>query len=217
MPVLRAMTKSPGRRARGEASIRAVQFSLAAPYACGARPRSTTGRPREENVTMLKSIAAVAAIGLLGVVSASAQTPAPAPAPPAPYGTSITLEAAKKAMAAAEAEATKNNWNVVIAIVDTGGHVMMVQRANNTQLASIRIAEGKARTAVEFRRPSKALEDAVAGGGAGLRLLTVEGLTALEGGVPIIADGKIIGGIGVSGVLSSQDAQIAKAGADAAK
>jgi glc operon protein GlcG len=161
---------------------------------------------------MLKIAATATAVALLTTVSAGAQAPAPAP-----YGASITLEAAKKAMAAAEAEATKNNWNVVITIVDAGGHVVMTQRANNTQYASIRIAEGKARTAVEFRRPTKALEDTVAAGGAGLRLLSVEGASLLEGGVPIVVDGKIVGGIGVSGVASKDDAAIAMAGAAAAK
>jgi glc operon protein GlcG len=161
---------------------------------------------------MLKIAALATAVALLTTVSAGAQAPAPAP-----YGASITLEAAKKAMAAAEAEATKNNWNVVITIVDAGGHIVMMQRANNTQYASIRISEGKARTAVEFRRPTKALEDTVAAGGAGLRLLSVEGASLLEGGVPIIVDGKIIGGIGVSGVASKDDAAIAAAGAAAAK
>jgi glc operon protein GlcG len=172
-------------------------------------------RPRMGgDMTMLKTVAAAAAISLLaGVVSASAQ----APAPPPPYGPSITLEAAKKAMAAAEAEATKNNWNVVITIVDAGGHVVMMQRANNTQYGSIRIAEGKARTAVEFRRPTKAMEDVIAGGGAGLRFLAIDAIMPLEGGVPIVVDGKIIGGIGVSGVASKDDAQIARAGAEAAK
>jgi glc operon protein GlcG len=162
---------------------------------------------------MLKIAALATAVALLTTVSAGAQ----APAPPPPYGPSISLEAAKKAMAAAEAEATKNNWNVVITIVDAGGHVVMTQRANNVQYASIRIAEGKARTAVEFRRPTKALEDTVAAGGAGLRLLSVEGASLLEGGVPIVVDGKIIGGIGVSGVASKDDAAIAMAGAAAAK
>ncbi len=126
------------------------------------------------------------------------------------------MDAARKAMAAAEEEATENNWNVAIAIVDSGGHLVMMHRLDGTQIASIRIAEGKARSALEFRRPTKALEDAVAGGGAGLRLLAVEGVTPLEGGVLIQAGGRIIGAIGVSGVLSSQDAQIARAGADAA-
>jgi uncharacterized protein GlcG (DUF336 family) len=138
-------------------------------------------------------------------------------APPStPYGAPISFEAAKKAMAAAAAEAMKNNWGVTIAIVDSGGNLVMLQRLDNAQLSSIRIAEAKARTAVEFRRPTKALEDAVAGGGVGLRVLSF-GACAAEGGVPIVADGKIIGAIGVSGVASHQDAQVAKAGADAIK
>jgi glc operon protein GlcG len=155
----------------------------------------------------------------LSISTAFAQTaPAPAPAPaaaPAPYGAPMTLETAKKAMAAAEAEAKKNNWGVVISIVDSAGQMLMLQRLDNTQYASIAIASGKATTAVNFRRPTKALEDAIAGGGAGLRLLRVDGVTPLEGGIPVIVDGKIVGGIGVSGVTSAQDAQVARAGADA--
>lgn len=119
-------------------------------------------------------------------------------------------------MAAAEAEAAKNNWPVAIAIVDTAGHLVLFQKQDNTQHASVRIAIGKARTALEFRRPTKALEDVVAGGGAGLRLLAVEDITPLEGGVLIVASGKIVGAIGVSGVTSQQDAQVARAGAEAA-
>ena len=139
------------------------------------------------------------------------------PAPPPPYGAPITFDQAQKAMAAAQAEAKKNNWNVVIAIVDSGGHLVSLQRLDNTQYGSIDVAKGKATTAVSFRRPTKALEDVITGGGAGLRILKLEGATPLEGGVPIVVDGKIIGGIGVSGVLSSQDAQIARAGADSLK
>jgi uncharacterized protein GlcG (DUF336 family) len=119
-------------------------------------------------------------------------------------------------MAAAEAEAVRNNWGVAIAIVDSGGNLVMLHRLDNAQLSATRIAEAKARTAVEFRRPTKALEDAVAGGGAGLRVLTF-GASVAEGGVPIIAGGTIVGGIGVSGVASHQDAQVAQAGADAIK
>ena len=138
-------------------------------------------------------------------------------APPSTrYGAPISIEAAKKAMAAAEAEATKNNWGVAIAIVDFGGNLVMLQRLDNAQLSAARIAEAKARTAVEFRRPTKALEDAVAGGGVGLRVLTF-GASVAEGGVPIASGGSIIGGIGVSGVASHQDAQVAQAGADALK
>jgi glc operon protein GlcG len=132
-----------------------------------------------------------------------------------PYGPPLTLDQAKKVMAAAERKAKQNNWNVVISIVDSGGHLVMLQRLDGTQLASIRIADGKARTAVEFRRPTKALEDVIASGGAGLRYFTVPGVNLMEGGVPIVIDGKIAGGIGVSGVDSEDDAQIAQAGADA--
>jgi uncharacterized protein GlcG (DUF336 family) len=136
-------------------------------------------------------------------------------APPStPYGVPITIDAARKAMAAAETEAIKNTWGVAIAIVDSGGHLVMLHRLDNAQLSATRIAEAKARTAVEFRRPTKALEDAVAGGGAGLRVLTF-GASVAEGGVPIVAGGRIVGGIGVSGVASHQDAQVAQAGADA--
>jgi glc operon protein GlcG len=157
------------------------------------------------------------ALAFVAVAASPLAAVAQAPAPPPPYGPPITFDQAQKAMAAAQAEAKKNNWNVVIAIVDSGGHLVSLQRLDNTQYASIDIAKGKATTAVNFRRPSKALEDAIAGGGAGLRLLRVDGLTPLEGGIPIVVDGKIIGGIGVSGVLSSQDAQTARAGADALK
>jgi len=138
-------------------------------------------------------------------------------APPStPYGAPIALAAAKQAMAAAEAEAAKNGWAVAIAIVDSGANLVMLHRLDNAQLASARIAEAKARTAAEFRRPTKVFEDAVAGGGIGLRVLTF-GASVAEGGVPIVSGGTIVGAIGVSGVQSHQDAQIAQAGADAVK
>ena len=128
--------------------------------------------------------------------------------PTTPYGEPISIAAAKKAT---------NKWGVSIAIVDSGGNLLMLHRLDNAQLASVRLAEAKARTAVEFRRPTKALEDAMAGGGVGLKYFTVRGVTLIEGGVPIVVDGKIVGGIGVSGVDSKDDAQIAQAGADALK
>ena len=138
-------------------------------------------------------------------------------APPnTPYGVPISLAAAKQAMAAAEAEAAKNGWAVAIAIVDSGANLVMAHRLDNAQLSSTRIAEAKARTAAEFRRPTKVFEDAVAGGGVGLRVLTF-GASVAEGGVPIASGGTIVGAIGVSGVQSHQDAQIAQAGADAVK
>jgi len=138
-------------------------------------------------------------------------------APPVtPYGAPISLADAKKAMAAAEAEAIKNGWGVAIAIVDSGANLVLLARLDNAQLSSTRIAEQKARTAAEFRRSTKVFEDAVAGGGIGLRVLTF-GASVAEGGVPIVAGGKVIGAIGVSGVQSHQDAQVAQAGADALK
>jgi glc operon protein GlcG len=136
--------------------------------------------------------------------------------PPA-YGLGISFDAAKKALAAAEAEAKKNNWPVAIAIVDSAGHLAAFSKIDNTQHASVEIAIGKATTANNLRRPTKALQDVIAQGGGGLRLLAVPGLMPLEGGVPIVVDGKIIGAIGVSGVTSEQDAQVAMAGAAAAK
>jgi len=136
--------------------------------------------------------------------------------PTTPYGAPISLAAAKVVMAAAEAEAARNHWGVAIAIVDSGANLVMLQRLDNAQLSAARIAEQKARTAAEFRRPTKVFEDAVAGGGIGLRVLTF-GASVAEGGVPIVADGKVVGAIGVSGVQSHQDAQVAQAGADAVK
>jgi len=134
-----------------------------------------------------------------------------------PYGMPITLDQAKKAMAAAEAEAKKNNWPVAIVILDSGGNMVMMQKLDNTQHGSVDIARGKASTAVNLRRPTKALQDAIAAGGENLRLLAVHGVYPLEGGIPLVVDGKIVGGIGVSGVLSGQDAQCAAAGQAAIK
>jgi uncharacterized protein GlcG (DUF336 family) len=142
---------------------------------------------------------------------------AQAPAPPPPYGPAITFDAAKKALAAAEAEAKKNNWPVAIAIVDSAGQLAAFSKMDNTQHASVEIAIGKAVSANNLKRPTKALQDGIAQGGANLRLLAVKGITPLEGGVPIVVDGKIIGAIGVSGVASNQDADVAMAGAAAAK
>ena len=166
---------------------------------------------------MARILSLAAAVLVFAATSASAQAPPPAaPPPPPPYGSPITLEQAKKAMAGAEAEAKKNNWPVVIVILDSGGHPVMLQRLDNAQWGSVDIAKEKARSAVALRRPTKALQDLIAQGGANLRLLNI-GFSVLEGGIPIVADGKIIGSIGVSGVTSQQDAQIAQAGIDALK
>jgi uncharacterized protein GlcG (DUF336 family) len=150
---------------------------------------------------------------VLGASMVSAQQPAAAPPPPPPpYGSPLSLEQAKKVMAGAEAEAKKNNWNVVMAILDSGGNVVMLQRMDGAQFGSIEVAKEKAYSAVAFRRPTKAFDDALAQGGVNLRILRLPGASPLEGGIPIVVDGKLIGAIGVSGVLSTQDAQIARAG-----
>jgi glc operon protein GlcG len=128
------------------------------------------------------------------------------------YGESISLEKAKKVVDAAEAFALKNQWTVVIAIVDTGGNLVLLEKIDNTQIGSIDIAIAKAKTANNFKRSTKVFEDAVAKGGVGLRVLNVPGILPLEGGEPILLDGKVIGGIGVSGMQSSQDQEVVKAG-----
>ena len=133
------------------------------------------------------------------------------------YGNNITLEQARRAIAAAEAEAKKNNWPVAIAVVDNAGMLVAFQRADNTQTGSIAVAVDKASSSAMYRRPTKAFQDAVAGGGAGLRSLNLRGASAVDGGFPLVVDGKIVGGIGVSGVTADQDGQVAKAGVDGLK
>jgi glc operon protein GlcG len=152
------------------------------------------------------------AITIALATSAMTQQAAPQQATP-PYGAPISLEQAKKVIAAAEAEAEKNKWFVAITVVDSAGFLVATHRLDNTQLGSISYAEDKARSAVLYRRPSKAFEDAVANGGIGLRVLGLRGATPYDGGVPIFVDGKIIGAVGVSGMLPAQDGQIANAAA----
>ena len=125
----------------------------------------------------------------------------------------LSLDDAKKMADAARAEAIKNGWRVVIAIVDDGGHTIYLERLDGTQKSSSIIAVEKARTAVLFQRPSKAFEDTVAGGR--LVVMTLPGVTTVEGGLPVVVDGAYIGAIGVSGAKSPEDSQVAKAGLDA--
>jgi glc operon protein GlcG len=165
----------------------------------------------------ITAVLLVLSLAGLAVVPAGAQAPVAPPPPQIAYGAPITLEQAKKIMAGAEAEAKKNNWSVVITVLDSGGHLVAMHRLDGTQLGSIEAAREKAYSAVLYRRPTKVFQDLVGQGGANLRLLRLAGASPLEGGIPIIADGKLIGGIGVSGMTSEQDAQIAKAGADALK
>lgn len=116
-------------------------------------------------------------------------------------------------MAAAERKATEQSWPMVIAIMDSTGHLVLFERMDQAQLGSVEVAVAKAETAVKFRRPTKVFEDAIAGGGIGVRLATMRQIIALEGGIPLIENGQIVGSIGVSGMLSSQDAEVARAGA----
>ncbi len=125
----------------------------------------------------------------------------------------LTLDVAKQISAAAEAEAAKNKWTVAIAIVDEGGHLIYLAKIDNTQYGSVDVAIQKAQTSAAFKRPTKVFEDAIAGGRNAI--IGLKGALPLEGGVPIMHDGKVIGAIGVSGVKSTEDGQVAKAGADA--
>ena len=121
----------------------------------------------------------------------------------------ITLEAAKTMMAAAEAEARKNGWNMAIAIVDAAGNTILFERLDDTQPGSIAVAQNKARTAANFKRPTKALEDLVTAGRT--VFLAIDGLLPLQGGVPVTIEGKVIGAVGVSGGTAAQDEQVALA------
>ncbi len=134
---------------------------------------------------------------------------------PNPYGPNINLANAKRAAAAAAAEAVKTKINVVIAVVDTGGNLVYVERFDVVQYGSVDVAIHKAKCSVAYKRPTKALENVI--GGGNLTYLTLDGVSAIEGGVPIIQDGKIIGAIGVSGGSSAQDGAVATAGAQEIK
>jgi uncharacterized protein GlcG (DUF336 family) len=155
---------------------------------------------------------AFAGVALAQQPGAPAQAPATASTASLPYGPPITLDQAKRVMAASELEAVKNGWVVAITILDSGGNTVMFHKFDNAQLSSETVSAGKARTALEFKHPSKALDDAIAAGGAGLRLLALKNITPIEGGILIVLDGRIIGAIGVSGALSAQDSQVATAG-----
>jgi uncharacterized protein GlcG (DUF336 family) len=152
------------------------------------------------------------AAGALALVTATASAQMPNP-----YGPGITADPAKKAAAAALAEAKKNGWNEAVAIVDTAGDLVYFEKLDGTQGASIDLAIDKARASARFKRPTKALQDALAAGGEGWRFLTLRGVVAAEGGVPILIDGKIVGAIGMSGGTGAQDGQCANAGVAALK
>ncbi|HLQ25499.1 MAG TPA: heme-binding protein [Acidiferrobacterales bacterium] len=168
---------------------------------------------------LLKSIAQAAVAAILAVFAwgAAAQTPAP-PAPgPIFYGAPISLDNAKKAAAVASAEARKNHWAMALAVTDPAGDLVYFEKIDGTQTASVNIAIAKSRSAAIFKRATKVMFDDLASGGGGLRFLALEGAVPVEGGVPIVMDGKIVGAIGASGGTGQQDGITAKAGAEALK
>jgi uncharacterized protein GlcG (DUF336 family) len=133
------------------------------------------------------------------------------------YGPTITADQAKTVAAAAVAEARKNQWTMAIAIVDPAGDLVYFEKMDNTQVGSVDVAMAKARASARFKRPTKAFQDALAAGGEGWRILSLEGAVAVEGGLPLIIGGKIVGAIGASGGSSQQDGVVAAAGAGALK
>lgn len=133
------------------------------------------------------------------------------------YGPPITLDLAEKAAAQALGDARAHGWTMAVAIVDIGGHLVYFVRMDDTQVGSLTVSMAKARSAVLFKRPTKAFQDTLAAGGDGLRVLGLEGAVPLEGGLPLIVGSAIAGAIGVSGGTSQQDGQVAQAGADAIK
>lgn len=132
-----------------------------------------------------------------------------------PYGESITLAQAKQVATAALAPAHKHGWTMVIAIVDPGGHLVYLEKMDQTQVGSVGIAEQKAYSAAIYKRPTKMFQDRLASGGAGLLVLRLKDAIPVEGGVPIVVDGKLIGALGVSGGSSAEDEVCAEAGASA--
>jgi uncharacterized protein GlcG (DUF336 family) len=130
------------------------------------------------------------------------------------YGSSITIEPAKKAAAAALEAARASGWAMAVAIVDISGLLVYFEKMDDTQLGSVQVAQAKAASAALFKRPTKALQDTLAAGGDGVRVLALVGSVPIEGGIPLVAGGRIVGAIGVSGGTSAQDGQCAQAGVD---
>jgi len=130
------------------------------------------------------------------------------------YGSAIRLATAKRAAAAAIAEAERNGWMMAVAVVDPAGDLVYFEKMDETQTGSVTVSQSKARSAARFKRPTKAFQDALTATPNGLRILAIEGAVPVEGGLPIVVDGKIVGAIGLSGGTSPQDGQCAKAGVD---
>ena len=153
--------------------------------------RATAARHQEKTMKIQRILSLIVGIVIVAIAgSAGAQAPVAPPPPQIPYGPPITLDQAKKALAGAEAEARKNNWSVVITVLDSGGHMVAMHRIDGTQLGSIEAAQDKAYSAVLYRRPTKVFQDLVAQGGANMRLLRLAGASPLEGGIPLILNAR---------------------------
>lgn len=159
---------------------------------------------------LMRAIAGAALVASMAVFSSSAMAQQP-------YGMNISVDVAKKASAAAVAEARKNNWFMAVAVTDTAGNLVYFERMDNTQNGSINIAIGKARSAALFRRPTKLFQDLLSKGSEFSYLLGLEGAVMVQGGIPVVQDGKVVGAIGVSGATGAQDTQVAEAGLAALK
>src|SRR5437868_11730248 len=184
--------------------------------ASGAGPLHSTRnrgciRREKGDIMLQRSISVFCLVSSVAVCSGMAfaqGTPAPAPAPSSyaiPIGPGVGLDAAKKVAAAASAEARKNKWFMAIAVVDPAGTLVYFEKADTTQLGSAVVAIDKARSAALYKRPTKAFEDALAKGGIGVRVLALKGAVPVDGGVPLLIDGKLVGAIGVSGDLAEHD------------
>ena len=172
---------------------------------------------------MLKNLLASLVFGaslLGGHAVAQAPAPAPTPVPEAmsfdiPYGTPISLEHARKVADAAVGEARKRNWKMAVAIVEPSGDLVYFEKLDGTMFASAKVSQGKARSAALYRRPTQAFFDAMETGHP--YVVTLEGMVASPGGIPLVENGRLIGAIGVSGGSGPQDAIVAKAGAETVK
>jgi uncharacterized protein GlcG (DUF336 family) len=165
---------------------------------------------------IVSSVALCAAVLTTQAIAQAPPAPAPAPAPPPAYGETVNLEQAKKAAAAAQDFAAKNGWAMAISVVAPSGDLVYFQKMDNTQYASVAIAQHKARAAATFRRPTKVFEDRIATA-AGVPALTLDGVIASEGGIPLVMGGKLVGAMGCSGGTGQQDGQTCQAGIDAMK
>src|SRR5712671_5649393 len=165
---------------------------------------------------IVTSVALCAAVLATQAIAQAPPAPAPAAAPPPAYGETVNLEQAKKAAAAAQDFAAKNGWAMAISVAAPSGDLVYFQKMDNTQYASIAIAQHKARAAATFRRPTKVFEDRIATA-AGVPALTLDGVIASEGGIPLVMGGKLVGALGCSGGTGQQDGQTCQAGVDAMK